>query len=250
MGVLNILWRNMKWYIKNPAVIVMIVVQPLIWLVLYSTVAGNTLNGVTGNYTAFILPGLLVLVSFASSCSSGMMNYITRANGSFTRIQISPVRRSSIVLGSVLATVAFSFVENLILFVISLFMSVRVTSGFPGLMVMALLIFLMSFFTANITYTLSFHLPNETVYETVMNTIVLPIFFVSTALFPLKNISHGLRTAVLINPFTYIINSIRSLIFESSINWNNLLYVVVLFITLDLIGFMLSMWSLKSDSKQ
>ena len=250
MGVLNILWRNAKWYIKNPIVIIMLVIQPLIWLVLYSTVAGKTLSGIANNYTAFILPGLLVLVTFASSCSSGMMNYITKSNGSFYRIQISPISKSSIVLGSILATACFSFFETVILFVISLFMSVRVASGFMGLIIMVMLLFLTVFFMANITYSLSLHLPNEDVYETVMNTIVLPIFFVSTALFPIKSISGGLKTAVLINPFTYIINNIRNLILEPAIDWNGILLAAGLFLALDILSFILSVWNLKADSKQ
>ena len=71
MSVLPLLWRNMKWRYHNAFTIVMTILQPMLWLVLYSAVAGQTMKGAgISNYTAFILPGLVVLVSFRA-CSSG-----------------------------------------------------------------------------------------------------------------------------------------------------------------------------------
>jgi ABC-2 type transport system permease protein len=84
---------------------------------------------------------------------------------------------------------------------------------------MILLLFLTAFFMAGLSYSLSLCLPDEDVFQTVMNTIVLPIFFVSTALFPLEGISGGFRIAVMLNPFTHIINTLRTLFFEDSIDW-------------------------------
>ena len=75
MNVLAILQRNMKWRFHNAFTIVITILQPLLWLVLYSAVAGQTMK-TTGisNYTAYILPGLFVLVSFSACSSSGIMN--------------------------------------------------------------------------------------------------------------------------------------------------------------------------------
>lgn len=251
MSVLNILWRNMKWRFQNPITIVMTILQPLIWLVLYSTIAGQSMTGLKGgNYTAFILPGILVLVIFSSSCGGGMVNYIMKTGGSFYRIQISPIKRSSIVLGHMLEAILLSFMEIAILFVLSLSLRVHIASGFFGLLVMLLLLFLTAFFMAGISYSLSLCLPNEVIFETVMTTIVLPIFFVSTALFPLDSISGGLRVAVMLNPFTHIINNLRNLIFESSMDWENILFATGLFLMLCCPSFILAVWSLKKEGKQ
>ena len=251
MSVLNILWRNMKWRFQNPITIVMTILQPMIWLLLYSTIAGQTITGVErGNYTAFILPGILVLVIFSSSGSSGIMNYIMKTGGSFYRIQISPIKRSSIVLGHMLEAVLLSFIEVSMLFVVSLFLSVHVASGFGGLLLMVLLVFWTAFFMAGLSYSLSLCLPNEDVFHTVMNTIVLPIFFVSTALFPLDSIRGGFRIAIMLNPFTHIINCLRILVFESSIYWQQILFAAGLFLILCCFSFMLAVWSLKKDGKQ
>jgi ABC-2 type transport system permease protein len=82
--MLNILWRNIKWRVQNPLAVIIPLLQPLIWLVLYSAVADQTLQNMgISNYTAFILPGIIVLVIFGACCSGGMINFIMKSNGSF-----------------------------------------------------------------------------------------------------------------------------------------------------------------------
>ena len=66
MSVLTILQRNIKWRFHNSFTIVMTILQPILWLALYSGVASQTMQGAgIVDYTGFILPGLIVLVSFS-----------------------------------------------------------------------------------------------------------------------------------------------------------------------------------------
>ena len=84
MALGTIFRRNLKWRIQNPITIIMSILQPMLWLIFYSKAAEMTMKGETGgNYIEFILPGILVLVIFSSSGSSGISNYITKKNGSF-----------------------------------------------------------------------------------------------------------------------------------------------------------------------
>ena len=87
MSVFTILQRNIKWRFHNSFTIVVTTLQPILWLILYSAGASQTMQGTgIGDYTGFILPGLIVLVSFSSSSSGGIMNYMMKADGSFYRI--------------------------------------------------------------------------------------------------------------------------------------------------------------------
>ena len=249
MEIINILWRNIKWRFQNPISILLTIIQPLIWLVLYSSIAEQSMKNISdGNYTSFILPGIMVLVTLACCSSGGYINFIMKSTGSFYRILIAPVKRSSIVLGQILEAVLVSFIEIAIMLVLSIFLSVRIASGFIGLFLMLPLIFLTAFFMSGLSYAISLFLPNETIYETIMNLIVLSIFFTSTALFPMESISGGLKIAVMINPFTHIINCLRSLVLETSVDWQNLLLVIGVFICLCCVSFMLALWRLKKET--
>lgn len=230
MSVFTILHKNIKWRFYNTFTIVITILQPILWLVLYSAVAGQTMKN-TGieNYTAFILPGLIVLVSFSTCSSSGIMNYMMKSEGSFYRILIAPIQRSSIVLGQILEAVLCTFFEVGIMGVISLLFSVRITTELTGIVCILVLIFLTAFFMAGLSYGISLILPNEVIYETVMSAIVLPVFFLSTALFPVDGINGALAVAIKLNPFTHVIDALRSLILYGSIETANIIFVVVLF---------------------
>ena len=199
------------------------------------------------NYTAFILPGLVVLVSFSACSSGGIMNYMMKSDGSFYRVLIAPVRRSSIVLGQLLEAVLCTFLEVGIMCAVSLFFSVRIATDITGMLIIIILVFLTAFFMAGLAYGISLILPNEVIYETVMNAIVLPVFFLSTALFPSDGISGILKAAININPFTHVINVLRELILYGTVQTSRLLFVLMLFGVMGGIGFA---WALHRLEKE
>lgn len=246
METINIFWRNLKWRFQNPITIVMTLIQPLIWLLLYSTIFANSMEG---NYTAFILAGILVLVVFSSAGSSGASNYSSKIDGSFYRIHISPAKRSSIVMGHIFDAAVLSFIEIAVLLIISFLMSVQIATGLIGLILIALLLFITVFFAASLSYVLSLLLPNENVFHTVMNTFVLPIFFVSTALIPYDNIPDNFRFIVSINPFTHVINSLRNFILNTTIDWQQYGFAVTLMLVFGAIFFILSIKRLQQDGR-
>lgn len=228
MDVMPFLKRNMRWRFHNAFTIVVTILQPMLWLVLYSAVAGQSMKGAgISNYTAFILPGLVILVSFGSCSSGGIMNYLMKADGSFYRVLIAPVRRSSIIVGQLLEAVLCTLFEVGTMCLVSLFFSVRLSMGFAGLLSMLLLVSMTAFSMAGLAYAVSLSLPDEIAYETVMNAIVLPVFFLSTALFPADSLAGGLAVAVNLNPFTHVINALRSLILTGGIEPFELLRVVL-----------------------
>lgn len=238
MSVLTLLHRNIKWRFHNAFTIVITILQPILWLILYSTVAGQSMQGIgIENYTAFILPGLVVLVSFGACSSSGIMNYLMKADGSFYRILIAPVKRSSIVLGQMLEAVLCTFLEVSVMFMVGLFFGVKIASGWIGLGLIVLIIFMTALFMSGLTYSISLCLPNEVIYETVMNAVVLPIFFLSTALFPADQLSGGLAVAVNLNPFTHVINALRNLIIQGNTEPKEILFVVILLSVMCFISF-------------
>lgn len=249
MSVFIILYRNIKWRFHNSFTIIITILQPILWLVLYSAVAGQTMKN-TGieNYTAFILPGLIVLVSFAACSSSGIMNYLMKSDGSFYRILISPIQRSSIILGQLLEAVLCSFFEIGIITMISLLFSVKIAVDIIGIISIIVLIFLTAFFLAGLSYSISLILPNEIIYETVMNAIVLPVFFLSTALFPADNIKGALAVVINSNPFTHVINMLRSILLYGTIEIKNMIFVLILFIILSSISFCWAIHNLKKET--
>lgn len=249
MNVITFLGRNVKWRFHNKFTIVITILQPMLWLILYSAVANQAMRGIgIDNYTIFILPGLMVLVSFGACCSSGIMNYLMKADGSFYRILIAPVSRRSIVLGQVLEAVLCTFLEVGIMCIVSLFFSVKIQTNIWGIMVIVLIIFLNAISLSSLTYAISLSLPNEVAYETAMNAIVLPVFFLSTALFPANTLTGWLAVAVNLNPFTHVINLLRNLMIEGKVEVLQLVLVIAMLIVMSGITFLWALSRLKKET--
>lgn len=224
----------------------MTLVQPLIWLLLFSTIFSGSKS--EENYTAFILPGILVMGVLSSSGVSGIANYSLKTGGSFYRIMISPVKRSSIILAHILDAAVLSFIQITILMGIAFLMSVRIASGISGMLIMAILLFLTVTFVAAVSYSISLTLPDENSFIALINTFTLPLFFVSSALIPFEQLHGGFRIAAIINPFTHVINALRMLAQGPAIDWNQLLSVGGLLLVLGAASFIMVVHFLNRDS--
>lgn len=245
----NILWRNMKWRFQNPLSILVTILQPFLWLVMYSVVVGQSMNSArVENYTAFMLPGIIVLVTFSACSSSGIINYLNKKSGGFYRILISPIKRTSIILGQTFEAIILAFFEITILCLVSLFFSVKFQFSIVGILVCVILILLTAFFMANLAYSISLILPNEVIYETIMNSIVLPIFFMSTALIAQSDLKGKLKFIVELNPFTHVINILRDVLLYGKVNILSALKVIVLMAILSSVVFILANYRLKKET--
>lgn len=250
MQIGNLLWRNVKWRYANVFTIVITILQPMLWLILYSLVASPVMKMVgIEHYTAFIMPGLFVLVSFGACSSSGIMNYLRKRDGSFYRTLIAPVRREDIVMAQMLEASLCSLLEACIMFGVGIiFFQVDIKCSVIGGFVVIVLIIMTALFMSGITYTISMYLPNEVIFETVMNAIVLPLFFVSSALFPINDLPQGVNAWIKLNPFTHVIDRIREILTGKQ-NGKYLILTLLLFVILDMVSFFLANHSLKKETK-
>lgn len=251
MEVFNLFWRNVKWRFQNPVTFIMTMIQPIIWLLLFSTMFGNEAvkSNQSVSYTGFILPGILVMVVLTSSGISGIANYSLKAGGSFYRIYIAPVRRSSIVMGHIGDSAVFSFIEIFVILALAFWLGVRIESGIPGFLLMLVLLFMTVFFISGISYAISFLFDDENPFIAIVNTFMLPLFFLSTALMPYERIPAIFKIPVLINPCTHIINSLRNLISSNSIDISLFLWAAGLSVVLDLLSFGLAVHGLQTNRK-
>lgn len=251
MNILPLLWRNIKWRAHNKFTIIITILQPVLWLVLYSAVAKQTMQQAgIANYTAFMLPGLMVLVCFSSCSSSGIMNYLMKEDGSFYRIGIAPVKRSAIIIAQVLEAILCSFLEVFIMVLLSLCFAPAFAFTFINVLMVIVLVFLTAFFMGCLTYAISLRLPNAVVYETMMNAIVLPIFFLSSALFPASSMHGVLAIVVNLNPFTHVINTLRGWMMEGSVDITDMTVLICFLMVLGCCSFRWTLASLQKESKQ
>ncbi|MBF2440922.1 ABC transporter permease [Listeria seeligeri] len=213
--ITNLVWRSLKWRFQNPVTIVMTMIQPLMWLLLFA----NLFSASNNNYMSFILAGILVMAILFSSGMSGIANYSTRENGSYYRVIISPTKRTSIIIAHMIDAMVLSGIQIMVLLVLSFLFGVRFETGIIGILSICVLLVATIAFVSTFSYLLSIVISDENGFIAVVNTFTLPLFFLSTALMTKESMPKIFRIIVSFNPFTYVVDSLRNILTDNAIHW-------------------------------
>lgn len=201
--------------------------QPLLFLValgfgfgpIYAKAGG-------GNYIQFLAPGIITMGIMFTAVFSGIEVIFDRQFGFLKETLVAPVSRFSIMLGRTLGGATVALIQGMIVFVVTLFVGFHPVSiaMFPVALVFMFLIAL--FFTALGTGIASL-LNDMQAFPLIINFLMMPLFFLSGALFPLTQLPSVLTFLVKINPLSYGVDAVRGA-FTSTLHFGYSLDTLVL----------------------
>lgn len=219
MNVLSDTWflfvRHMKVSLRTPIWLFINLVQPIIWLVLFSRVfEGLTdLPGFTGDsYLQFFAPGVIIMTVLFGAAWTGMNIIQDMDLGILDKMLASPVTRVSIVLARVFGAVSTLVVQSLIIFLIAWIMGVDVATGFPGVLLTVLIVMLLGLGIAGLSNGLAIVMRKPEPLIAFVGFISLPLMFLSSAMMPADLLPDWIQTAKTFNPVSHAVESVRSLI--------------------------------------
>ena len=205
---------------RRPSTLFAGILQPIIWLFLFGALFSNApkdfLPGVD-SYGNFLGAGLIVFTAFSGALNSGLPLMFDREFGFLNRLLVAPLSsRLSIVLSSFFYITILSFVQSLVIMLISFLLGY----GFPnifGLGIVFVTLILLVLFVTSISLSLAFILPGHIELIALIFVINLPLLFASTALAPISFMPNWLGWVASINPLTFAIEPIRTA-YASQIN--------------------------------
>ncbi len=210
MNTIYILWlRQIKRFSRSGIRIVMGFVQPLV----YMLALGYGLNSVfqqsgKGSYIQFIVPGIIVQTIMFSSMFWGANIIWDKQFGFLKETLVAPVSRMKIMLGNTLGGATISLIQGIILFGISVALGFRpynwayvpLAIVFMGMLCMAIISF-----SAGIGAVVN----DMQTFVAVNNFLLIPLFFMSSALFPLDSVPQAMKIIASLNPISYAVDAIR-----------------------------------------
>lgn len=215
MGELNglyALWyREFKVFLRERSRVVASVVQPLMWLVIFGTGLGASIALGGENYQTFIYPGILTMTSLFGSLFFGLYIIMDRRVDFLKEVLVAPLSRTTIFFGKVLGGATDGIIEVVILMLLgSLFFGIH----FTVLSVIASLvaIFLLMVSILSIGLTIGSMMNSLEGFGLISSFVSFPLFFLSGALFPIKNLPSWLYAFVSVNPVSYAVDALRSMI--------------------------------------
>jgi ABC-2 type transport system permease protein len=210
VSAIYILWlRELKRYSRSRAQIIASLGQPLLYLLALGFGLGPVFEKAgQGSYLQFVAPGVIGMSVLFSSIFSGIGLLWDRQFGFLKETLVAPVPRLHIMIGRTLGGATVSMIQGLLVIVICILTGFRplYLSSLPlAVMFMALI----SIVFAALGTTIGSRLQNMQGFQLIMNFLVMPIYFLSGALYPLNNLPAGLVVATRIDPLTYGIDGLR-----------------------------------------
>jgi ABC-2 type transport system permease protein len=144
-----------------------------------------------------------------TSMFAGLSVLWDREFGFLKEIMVAPVSRLSIVLGRIAGGITTSLVQVAIIFTISLIMGFKILS-LPMLLVAFLFMILTSTTFIGLGLIFASNMRDMQGFNIVMSFVIFPLFFLSGALFPLKNFPRLVRIIAYLDPLTFGVDGLRA----------------------------------------
>jgi ABC-2 type transport system permease protein len=217
MSVIYILWwREVKKYFRSPAMMVGTLGSPIMYLGVLGFGLGPIFQRAgEGSYLQFMAPGIIGMTILFTSTFSGMALLWDRQFGFLKETLVAPVPRLTIMIGRTLGGATVAMCQGLLIFCVALIAGFRPASIWVvplAVLVMALVALVFSAMGTIIGSTLK----EMQGFQLIMNFLVMPIFFLSGALYPLKNLPAALAVLTRLDPLTYGVDGLRSVLIRTS----------------------------------
>lgn len=214
-------WSSFKRWstknLRNPYVLFFSLVQPIVWLVLFTQVF-ESITRLPGfedvNYVEFFAPAVVVLVALFSASNSGINLVYDMREGVFNKMLASPTNRASMFLGKTIAESVLTIIQVVIILVVALVLGATVQTGILGVVGIIALSVVFSLGFAALSNIIALLTQNEDATIITTNFFALPLLFVSTAFLPEDLLPNWIQAISVLNPVTYGVDAIRVLMLD------------------------------------
>jgi ABC-2 type transport system permease protein len=210
MEKIYILWlRQLKRYFRSRSRMVGALGQPLLFLVALGFGFGPIYQrGVGGSYLQFLVPGIVAMSVLFTAMFSGIEIIWDRQFGFLKETLVAPISRMEIMIGRTLGGATVAIIQGTIVLLLSFLIGFRLADWTCLILVFLFMLLIALFFTALGTAIAS-KMEDMHGFQLIMNFLVMPLFFLSGALFTLENLPRALKVVVMLDPLSYGVDGLR-----------------------------------------
>ncbi|MGQ0840742.1 ABC transporter permease [Actinokineospora sp.] len=207
--------RDMTLSLRNPAWIVIGLMQPVLYLFFF----GPLLENITANTPGFppgtawqiLTPALIVQMALFGSSFVGFALLAELRTGVVERLRVTPVSRTALLLGRVLRDAVQAVVQALIIILLA-FLLFDLSASVGAIALSLVIVAMLAITLSSCSYALALRLKNEEAFPAILNTVLMPVLLLSGIFLP---ITQGLAPDWLYaisrwNPFTHVVDAERA----------------------------------------
>jgi ABC-2 type transport system permease protein len=207
--------RQARNLLREPIWIAILLVQPMVWLLLYGQLFKNVtrLGGFgTTSYITFLAPAIVVMNAFFSASWSGMSMVFDIERKFVERFLATPVSRLSLVLSQIVRSALTAAIQGVIILLVAAALGVRVHSGAAGWIVILLVAVLVNAAFAGFSQGIALLVRRESTVIALANFISLPLLFLSSTLLAQAQMPHWMRRLSDFNPVNWGVSASRGVV--------------------------------------
>lgn len=218
-GVYIIWYRDVLRFWRDRPRIIASIAQPALYLFIFgsglsSAFGGARDGGLSGDYIQFLFPGVVAMALLFTSIFSAMSIVWDREFGFLKEVLVAPMSRSAVAIGKALGGSTQAVLQGSIILILAPLVGVILT---PLVIIQVIpLMFLLSFSLTSLGIALASRLKSMEGFQVIMNFLMMPMFFLSGALFPLVGIPDWLKVLTRLDPATYGVDPIRRVMLAAS----------------------------------
>ena len=207
-----ILWkREIIRFFRSKSRVIGSLGMPFFFLAILGTGLNNAFALPSGgNYLQFITPGIIGMVLMFGSMFSGIIVLMDRQFGFLKETLVAPISRISIVIGKALGGATTAIVQGAIILGIAMLLGAQVQPANVALLLAFMVLSSLTFVSLGIA--IASVMQDMHGFQLIMNFLIMPLFFLSGALFPLESAPQFLKTISLCDPLTYGVSGLRFLL--------------------------------------
>jgi ABC-2 type transport system permease protein len=210
-------WRELVRFYRQRSRVVGVIASPLVfWLVIGSGFGTSFRSGGAPgqHYLDYFYPGALIMIVLFTSIFTMMSVIEDRKEGFLLSVLVAPVPRSAIVLGKVLGGTTLAAAQGLIFLLFSPLVGIHL--DLPRFFLVILTVFLVSFSLTALGFAIAWPMDSTSAFHAIINLFLIPLWLLSGALFPLSGASTWIKWLMWINPLTYGVEALRTLLYPAS----------------------------------
>jgi ABC-2 type transport system permease protein len=202
--------RSLKHIFKNPDQLIGLIVQPVMFMLLFRYVFGGAIN--TGvSYVNFLMAGILVQMLAFGSLTTSMSVAIDLQRGIVDRIKSLPIFSLGIVVGHVVADLVRNVLQSFIMIGVGLLVGFRPEASFQEWLMIAGIAMLFTFAMSWVAAVMALLAKTFESVQWIGFLVVFPLTFASAAFAPTETMANGLKQFAVNQPVTHVIEAIRAL---------------------------------------
>lgn len=207
-AAIRMIWiRDITRHFRDKVRLLGSISRPVMWLLIMGTGLKASFHVPGVSYPHFIFPGIIAMNLIFAAMISTISIIWDREFGFLREILVAPIPRSSIVIGKALSGSTVAFIEGL--FVMAFAPLIKINISAAQLSLLLPFMFLIAFVCTSLGIVIAARMTSFEGFGVISNFIIMPMFFLSGAVFPLDNLPPWVNCIVLINPLTYGVDLLR-----------------------------------------